>query len=226
MRYKKAQIEIGPITIIVTIVIIGLIIFFGIRHFKGNQPTLYNVTQINDTATSTAVQFVNRAGSINVTNGMDLTVNNPIANISLNNSNKNYTLIKVIYPNRTLTPGDIASSNITQICTTGYTTSVRNVSDSLKNQVIAEYKLNSDRPPGTFEVDHLVPLELGGSNNLANLWPQPASPKPGYHEKDVLENYYHQQVCNGNMNLQQAQNIMETNWFQGYVNAKVAGGIK
>lgn len=37
----------------------------------------------------------------------------------------------------------------------------------------------------------------GGSNNIANLWPEAASPKPGFHEKDQVENYLHDQVCSG-----------------------------
>ena len=39
------------------------------------------------------------------------------------------------------------------------------------------------RPPqlrGPYEIDHLVPLEAGGSNQLANLFPQPASPRLGF----------------------------------------------
>lgn len=27
--------------------------------------------------------------------------------------------------------------------------------------------------------NHLIPLELGGSNDIKNLWPQPDMPKPG-----------------------------------------------
>jgi 5-methylcytosine-specific restriction endonuclease McrA len=27
---------------------------------------------------------------------------------------------------------------------------------------------------GAFEVDHLIPLELGGDNVIANLWPEAA----------------------------------------------------
>jgi len=30
-----------------------------------------------------------------------------------------------------------------------------------------------------FEVNHLITLELGGSNKLSNLWPPPYHPQPG-----------------------------------------------
>jgi MoxR-like ATPase len=40
-----------------------------------------------------------------------------------------------------------------------------------------------------------VPLEAGGSNQLSNLFPQPASSRPGVHDKDRLENAIHHRVC-------------------------------
>ena len=52
-----------------------------------------------------------------------------------------------------------------------------------KEQVYAEYGIVS-HTTGEYEVDHFVPLELGGSNDISNLFPEAASPKPGFHEKD------------------------------------------
>jgi hypothetical protein len=67
--------------------------------------------------------------------------------------------------------------------------------------------------PGEYEVDHLVSLELGGSNDLSNLWPEAAEPKPGFHEKDKVENYLHDQVCSGALSLEEAQTTIATNWL-------------
>jgi hypothetical protein len=78
--------------------------------------------------------------------------------------------------------------------------------------VYAEYGI-TERNPGDFEVDHLVPLELGGSNDIANLWPEAAAPPPGFHQKDQVENYLHDQVCSGSMNLLDAQRAIATNWL-------------
>ena len=64
--------------------------------------------------------------------------------------------------------------------------------------------------------DHLISLELGGSNGIANLWPEPASPRPGFHEKDKVEDYLHQQVCNGSMSLSEAQDLIAHNWMKVY----------
>ena len=114
------------------------------------------------------------------------------------------------------TPGAILSTGTKDaICKSGYAKSVRNVPDSEKNQVYSEYGITS-HAPGQYEVDHLVSLELGGSNDIANLWPELASPTPGFHEKDKVENYLHSQVCSGAVSLQQAQTEIATNWLAVY----------
>ncbi len=114
------------------------------------------------------------------------------------------------------TPGAIiASATKDVICQPGYARSVRNVPTSEKDQVYAEYDIAS-HSPGEYEVDHLVSLELGGSNDIANLWPEAAFPKPGFHEKDKVENHLHDQVCSGAISLQQAQIEIATNWLTVY----------
>jgi len=89
------------------------------------------------------------------------------------------------------------------------------VPQSVKNQAYSSYGITS-RNPGEYEVDHLVSLELGGSNDIANLWPELATPTPGFHQKDQVENYLHDQVCKGAISLAQAQNEIATNWFAVY----------
>jgi hypothetical protein len=119
-------------------------------------------------------------------------------------------------PDAACTPGAIfADATTDQICQSGYASSVRNVPTSEKNAVYAEYGISSHYT-GEYEVDHLVSLELGGSNDIANLWPELASPTPGFHEKDKVENYLHDQVCSGKIALHDAQVEIATNWLQVY----------
>ncbi len=119
-------------------------------------------------------------------------------------------------PDSACTPGAIfPDATKDKICVTGYASSVRNVPQSEKDQVYAEYGITSHYA-GQYEVDHLVSLELGGSNDISNLWPEAASPKPGFHEKDKVENYLHDQVCSGAVSLQQAQIEIATDWLQVY----------
>ncbi len=119
-------------------------------------------------------------------------------------------------PDQACTPGAIfPDATVDQICTPGYTTQVRNVPIELKDEVYAEYGIASHEP-GQYEVDHLIALELGGSNDIANLWPEAADPRPGFHEKDQVENYLHDQVCSGRISLHQAQLEIATNWVAVY----------
>jgi hypothetical protein len=62
-------------------------------------------------------------------------------------------------------------------------------------------------------VDHLIPLELDGDNAIQNLWPEAAEPRPGFHEKDRVENYLHGKVCAGEMSVGEAQRLIATDWL-------------
>lgn len=119
-------------------------------------------------------------------------------------------------PDAACTPGAIfPDATADKVCTPGYSSSVRDVPSEVKAQVYAEYGIASHQP-GQYEVDHLISLELGGSNDIANLWPEAAEPRPGFHEKDKVENYLHDQLCSGKMSLQQVQLEIATNWLAVY----------
>jgi hypothetical protein len=118
-------------------------------------------------------------------------------------------------PDRACTPGSVMSTDADAVCRSGYASSVRDVSQREREQVYAEYGITG-QSMGQYQVDHLVPPSLGGSNDIANLWPQPASPAPGFEAKDALENYLQDQVCSGQMTLADAQRAIATNWEAAY----------
>jgi hypothetical protein len=93
---------------------------------------------------------------------------------------------------------------------------VRNVPQSRKDAVHAAYGMTRHFNGHDGEVDHLVSLELGGTNATANLFPEAASPKPGSHEKDRLENRLHDEVCSGQITLRRAQQLIAGNWVRAY----------
>jgi hypothetical protein len=126
-----------------------------------------------------------------------------------------------IRPNAKLTPGVLMKSLTTgapvgtkQICVSGYSKGVRLVPSSVKAQAYKEYGLKN--VPGHFEVDHLISLELGGANDLKNLWPQTYSGTWNAHIKDRLENVLHTQVCSGKVTLAKAQHDISTDWIAAY----------
>ncbi len=122
-------------------------------------------------------------------------------------------------PDPKFTPGDVFPGvTANQVCVSGYSASVRNVSSEEKVTVYQSYGIPNE--PGKHEVDHFISLELGGSNNLKNLWPEPYEPRPGAHEKDTVENALHAEVCAGRMTLPQAQKIIVEDWYAYYLQIK------
>ena len=119
-------------------------------------------------------------------------------------------------PDPACTPGAIFPQvTKDEVCTKGYTQTVRNVPQAQKDAVYKEYGIYSHKA-GEYEVDHFISLELGGSNDISNLWPEAAVPVPGFHQKDLVENYLNEQVCKGIISLSEAQKEISTNWLGVY----------
>ena len=81
--------------------------------------------------------------------------------------------------------------------------------------------------PYQHEIDHLISLELGGSNAILNLWPEPYAGRWGARTKDVLENRMHSLVCSGQLSLAAAQHQEAANWvaaYRRYVGSQPGGG--
>ncbi len=97
-----------------------------------------------------------------------------------------------ILPNSALTPGDtLTSITVEQITAKGYANvlggGARHVTDAEKRQVFVRYFGAVPAKPGYYEIDHLVPVILGGANTVSNLWPQAYAGEWGAHTKDRLE---------------------------------------
>ncbi|MGY2896917.1 HNH endonuclease signature motif containing protein [Deinococcus sp. UYEF24] len=128
-----------------------------------------------------------------------------------------YNLSAPILPDPKLSPGDVLTSDPKLVCVSGYTKTVRNVPQALKEQVYREYGITS-RQPGEYEVDHIISLELGGSNSIRNLYPESYKTQPlNAHVKDTLENRLHALACSGKITLQEAQQAIASNWTVAYV---------
>jgi len=78
---------------------------------------------------------------------------------------------------------------------------------------------NNEGASQTCELDHLVPLELGGADTLDNIWPQCGPPdvqlaQRYFKQKDMVENYLANQAKTGKMNLAKAQAAIAADWTQ------------
>jgi len=134
-------------------------------------------------------------------------------------------------PDSKITPGaTFPDATIEQICQTGYANvfhgGVRNVPDSEKRKVFIAYFGSVPANTAEYEIDHLVSLCLGGSNEIANLWPQSyKSALWNAHVKDRLEDYLYASVrrdlkANGHNHatalLKQYQAEISADWISCY----------
>ena len=113
-------------------------------------------------------------------------------------------------PDPKCTPGSVQSMSVMAICTPGWSTAHREYfTKAQREAAFAKYGVYTTNPAGYGEYDHLIPLELGGSNNADNLWPQKGS-IPNF--KDPIENALHDAVCSGHASLAAAQKAIAHDW--------------
>ncbi len=127
---------------------------------------------------------------------------------------------RCVTPDPALTPGAVdarvTQANIQQtICVHGYTKTVRHTSGKLKALIYRRYGGRALFPHA--EVDHRIPLEVGGRDVAENLWIQPYDSQPwNAHGKDHLENVIAHKVCVGELTLQEGQAVFLGDWREGY----------
>jgi hypothetical protein len=122
-----------------------------------------------------------------------------------------------IIPDPTLTPGAVRATDAGEICSTG-TRQLRHWDRARDDRVMAAYGLPTGPHPG-FEVDHLIPLGIGGADSEANLWPEPRrtiEPKRNAEAKDRLEWKLRDLVCSGALDVREAQREIAEDWTEAY----------
>ncbi|MGB8652410.1 MAG: hypothetical protein WCD35_17320 [Mycobacteriales bacterium] len=122
-------------------------------------------------------------------------------------------------PDPVCTPGE-TDPRVTQkdlratVCRRGWTASVRppkEVTHRIKVEVTRAYGIG-DVPFSQIELDHLVPLSLGGASTVTNLWPELRTGGADAADKDVVEQRLQDEVCRGRISLRAAQRAIATNW--------------
>jgi hypothetical protein len=84
--------------------------------------------------------------------------------------------------------------------------------------VYREYDLENHQP-GAYEIDHLIEIALGGSNDIKNLWPQSLDETKPWNAKvkDRLERRLHQLVCiDRALSLHDAQEAIASDGVAAY----------
>jgi hypothetical protein len=122
-----------------------------------------------------------------------------------------------ILPDPKLTPGVFRKGlTVTKICKIKWGLDKRHVTESMKLQVFKEYGIDPTRH-SEFEVDHLVSRELGGADDVRNLWPESYLTQPwNAHLKDRLENHLHELLCAKQITLEEARKEITYDWTKAY----------
>ena len=140
-----------------------------------------------------------------------------------------------LYPDQSMTPGLAATVSVADLTKTytdncpnskpscTYSQDHRNVPGSVHAKVYDEYNVPQDqRNIKDGEVDHFYPLCAGGSNDISNLWYQPAvgdwnGKDFGYHTKDKLETYICVQIKAGKLDPKEAYDRITKDWVEFYL---------
>ena len=129
-------------------------------------------------------------------------------------------------PDDDVTPGRVRVLSHKAICETKWGRDQRSVTTAMKRQVFQSYDLsgNDDASQGCrrqangrrYEIDHRVPRCAGGADHVANLWPQCYSGAWSAILKDRLEVRVCKDICNGDLTVDEAQDIFLGDWHEGY----------
>jgi hypothetical protein len=119
-------------------------------------------------------------------------------------------------PDASLTPGATRTISRNEVCSVAPKEDFYPIPSTLAYRVFEKYRIHNPSPR-FYEVDYLISPALGGADDIRNLWPQPyASGEWNAHVKDALENYLHDQVCEGKLDLETAQRDISFNWIAAY----------
>ena len=119
-------------------------------------------------------------------------------------------------PKRKLTPGAVRAVHLDELCRNSDLSDDPPVNISIEDQVLEEYGVSVAARHG-YQLDYLITPELGGSDDIHNLWPEPySSTSWNAHVKDALEDHLHDMVCQGKLPLATAQEEIATDWIAAY----------
>ena len=117
-------------------------------------------------------------------------------------------------PSSFQTPGNKGKASEAQVCAADFEASVKPIAKWQRDQALERY----GRRPEDFtgELDHLIPLSLGGTNDPDNLWPLPANKDIGPTQKKELELKLHERVGAKTLKLKAAQDAIKKDWVKAY----------
>ena len=118
-----------------------------------------------------------------------------------------------VIPDPTITPGVVRTTDAFAVCERG-TKELRRASRARTELIMRAHDVSmTDR--GDYQIDHLIPLGIGGADDNANLWPQPRKTietEWTAERKDALEHKLRVMVCKGQIEITDAQTAFAQDW--------------
>lgn len=117
-------------------------------------------------------------------------------------------------PDPVKTPGVVGSTDTALVCEKDYPARVRHVTNTTKKKVYKRYNVKKELCTQGCKIDHLIPLSIGGSNDIENLWPHEYGAERNVFQKTRLEVRLRKEVCTGKLPITEAQTCIKNNWAQ------------
>jgi hypothetical protein len=122
-----------------------------------------------------------------------------------------------VRPDKNWTGGSVRTGDRKEAC--GHAKENRHrLPPALRDEILRRYELPAGTHPD-YEIDHLIPLCLGGSDDPSNLWPEPRriiEKEWNAEAKDRLERRMCNMVCDGKIDIATAQRALATDWIAAY----------
>jgi hypothetical protein len=117
-------------------------------------------------------------------------------------------------PIRHYTPGATSKVDVKRLCSAEFATSVKPIAKWQREEALTRYGIRPDGYSG--DVERLIPVSLGGSNDPDNLFPFHASGEYTVAAMNQLADHLHQLVCDGKVALKDAQDAFKKDWTRAY----------
>jgi len=116
------------------------------------------------------------------------------------------------YPNKDKSPGEMKENF--EMGKQGRRPLIRDT-DAIRARMLKESGYKNVNP-ANYELDHIVPRSLGGSDSESNLFPMSRYGKWNADKKDDLEYVMLKMVKNNEISLKGAQQVFKDDWVEGY----------
>jgi hypothetical protein len=130
---------------------------------------------------------------------------------------------RVSRPDRTLTPGVVATTDTNVVCALPKREVHQTITFATQNAIYAAYGYTTPAEQHKYTLDFLVPPGLGGALVRANIWPA-AVRGTGFFQKEQLNSVLRDMVCRRQISLTLVQAQLRKDWYAAWLQYVVATG--